>query len=230
LDLRVALRYLPDFLAGLGSTMLLSLEVVVFGTLVALALVPLRISSSRYVRWLVWGIINPMRVIPAMVLLVWGFYLLPQILGIRMSPWWVAVVCLGLNTAAFCVEIFRSAVDEVPSEHVEAVQLLGMRRATIWRRVIWPIALRNAGIPYLNQVLQAIKLTLLASLIAVREVYHVTTDIIQQTNKPLEMYTMLAIVVLVPLVVLTSALEGGEYWLRSRGALRRWSWIPRGAK
>jgi polar amino acid transport system permease protein len=230
MQLTIAMRYLEEFLKGLGVTMVLSAEVVLLGTIVGAALVPLRISHNRALSWFIWLFINPFRILPAMVLLVWGFYSLPLGLGIRLSEWWVAVICLGLNTAAFCVEIFRKAVEEVPSDHVEAVQLLGFRRKTVWRTVILPLAFRNASIPYLNQVLQSIKLTVLASLIAVREVYHVTSDIIQQTNKPLEMYTMLAIVVFVPLFLLTIGVEYVELRIRKRATMRRWTWIDEGVQ
>ncbi len=225
MDLTIAFRYFPEFLHGLWLTTLLSVEVVLVGTLVGLAFVPLRISTRWYLRWGSWFLINPFRILPVMVLLVWGFYSLPIALGIPMAPWWVAVLALGLNMGAFCAEIFRKAVEEVPFEHVEAAQLLGFSRGSVWRRVILPLAFRNLSIPYLNQVLQTIKLTVLASIISVREIYHATSDIIQQTNKPVEMYTMLAILLFVPLLVITLAVEWAEYRLRHGEKTRKWFWI-----
>lgn len=221
----IALRYLPDFLSGLGKTALLSLEVVLLGTLLGLAFVPLRISQMRGLRWLSWALINPFRIVPVLVLLVWGFYSLPMTIGLRLDPWWVAVLGLGLNMGAFCVEIFRKAVQEVPAEHVEAAQLLGFPRRAVWLKVIVPLACRNAGIPYLNQVLQTIKLTVLAAIISVREVYHVTADIIERTNRPVEMYTMLAVLVFIPLLALTLGVEYAESRLGKSGQVLRWGWL-----
>jgi polar amino acid transport system permease protein len=195
------------------------------GTLVGVLFVPARISENRMLRWVAWILINPFRILPVMVLLVWGFYSLPIVFGVRLSAWWVAVLALGLNMGAFCVEIFRKAVEEVPFEHVEAAQLLGFRRLEIWRRVIFPLALRNLGIPYLNQVLQTIKLTVLAAIISVAEIYHTTSDIIQQTNKPVEMYTMLAIILFIPLLVITLLVEWAEYRIRNLGKSRKWHWL-----
>ena len=223
----IAFRYFPDFLRGLGWTTALSLEVIVAGTLLALVFVPLRISNNPLVRWTSWVMINPFRILPVMVLLVWGFYSLPIAFGVRISPWNVAVLGLGLNMAAFCVEIFRKAVEDVPPEHIEAVQLLGFRRRTVLWQVILPLAFRNSSIPYLNQVLQTVKLTVLAALISVREVYHVTSDIIQQTNKPLEMYTMLAIMLFVPLLVITLSVEWAERRLKHGDKIRKWVWLEK---
>lgn len=160
-----------------------------------------------------------------MVLLVWGFYSLSVTFGINLSPWAVAVLALGLNMGAFCAEIFRKAVEEVPSEHVEAAQLLGFSKAAVWLRVIFPLSFKNLSIPYLNQVLQTIKLTVLASIISVREIYHTTSDIIQQTNKPVEMYTMLALLLFIPLLLITLVVEWAEYRLRHGEKTRKWYWI-----
>jgi len=225
MDFNIAFRYLPDLLSGLVQTAFLSIEVIIFGTLIGLAFVPFRIAHNPVISWGAWILINPFRIVPVLVLLVWGFYSIPMGFGIRLEPWWVAVICLGLNMGAFSVEIFRKAVEEVPAEHVEAAQLLGFKRIAVWRKIILPLAFRNASIPYLNQVLQTIKLTVLAAIISVREVYHVAADVIQQTNKPLEMYTMLAILLFVPLLSITIVVEWAERRVGGSGRIKKWSWL-----
>jgi polar amino acid transport system permease protein len=225
MDFAIALRYLPDIASGLWQTTVLSVEVIIFGTLMGLAFIPLRISANPFIQWPTWIVVNSFRILPVLVLLVWGFYALPIGLGIRLTPWWVAVICLGLNMGAFCLEIFRKAVEEVPAEHVESAQLLGFSRISTLRKVILPLAFRNASIPFLNQILQTIKLTVLAAIISVPEIYHVTADIIQQTNKPLEMYTMLALVLFIPLLFITLAVEWIEKIISRSGRVNRWTWI-----
>ena len=74
-------------------------------------------------------------------------------------------------------------------------------------------------------MLQTIKLTVLAAIISVREVYHVTADVIQQTNKPLEMYTMLAILLFVPLLSITIVVEWAERRIGGSGRIKKWSWL-----
>lgn len=225
MGLTIAWRYWPEFLQGLKGTMLLSLESVFLGTLLGLAVLPLRLSPRRSVRWATWALVNPFRILPILVLLVWGFYSLPMGLGIRLDAWWVAVLGLGLNMGAFCAEIFRKAVEEVPSEHVEAAQLLGFSRWATMKKVILPLAFRNASIPYLNQVLQTVKLSVLAAMISVREVYHVTADVIERTNRPVEMYTALALLLFVPLLLLTLGVEYAENKTAASGQVKRWAWL-----
>lgn len=225
MDFDIAFRYLPDLLGGLWQTSMLSVEVIIFGTVMGLVFVPFRIATNPIIQWLSWIAVNPFRILPVLVLLVWGFYSLPIGLGIRLPPWWVAVICLGLNMGAFCVEIFRKAVEEVPAEHVESAQLLGFSRMSVIRKIILPLAFRNAGIPFLNQALQTVKLTVLAAIISVPEIYHITADIIQQTNKPLEMYTMLALVMFVPLLVVTVGVEWAEKKINRSGRVNHWTWL-----
>ncbi len=225
LDYNIALRYLPDMLGGLWQTIILSIEIIIVGTIMGIIFIPLRISTNPFIKWGTWIVINPFRILPVLVLLVWGFYSLPIGLGIRLSPWWIAVACLGLNMGAFCVEIFRKAVEEVSAEHVEAVQLLGFSRYAVWSKVILPLAFQNSSIPYLNQILQTVKLTVLAAIISVPEIYHTTANLIQQTNKPLEMYSMLALVLFVPLLLITLAVEYMERKIERNGSVKRWSWL-----
>ncbi len=225
MDIEVLWRYRTDFLAGMGGTLLLSVQTIALGTLIALVGLPLRLSRHAPLRWVGWIILNPFRILPALVLLVWGFYSLPMASAFRPSAWTVAVWALGLNMAGFCVEIFRSAVEEVPAEHVDSAQLLGMKRREVVARVILPLAWRNALVPYLNQVLQTTKLTVLAALISVRELYHVAADFIQQTNLPIEGYTALATLTFVPLLVLTLTTEWVERSRKNTRRDRRWQWI-----
>jgi len=226
MDFSFLLRYGADLLGGMAQTIQLSLATVFVGTALALVVLPLRLSELAGIRWFAWLLVNPFRILPALVLLVWGFYGLPIVSGLQPSPWTVAVLALGLNMAGFCVEIFRGAVEAVPAEQVEAAQLIGLKRSTVMRHVVFPLAARNAFIPYLTQVLQTFKLTVLAALIGVPEIYLVTANIIQQTNRPLEGYTALAVLAFLPLLVLTLATEALERRSDRQRRFRTWTWLP----
>lgn len=227
MDFSFLARYQADIIHAGLRTLYLSLVTVAVGTFVAVAFLPLRLSRRGVLRWLAWIFLNPFRILPALVLLVWGFYGLPILIGTRFSSWTIAVAALGLNMAGFCLELFRAAVEEVPAEQVEAAQLLGLSRIAVTRSVILPIAWRNALVPYLNQVLQTSKLSVLAALIGVPEIYQVTADIIQQTNRPLEGYTALAVVTFIPLLLLTLGTEVLERRGERQRRLNRWTWLPR---
>jgi polar amino acid transport system permease protein len=73
--------------------------------------------------------------------------------------------------------------------------------------------------PLVGQYINTIKLSVLASVIAVPELLSKTTDIISQVYRPLEFYTVLAglfLLLLLPGTILSRRLESSVY-LKKRG-------------
>jgi len=77
-----------------------------------------------------------------------------------------AVIVLGLHAGAFQIEALRGSIDSVPASTIEAAQALGLNRLQIFRRVIWPLALRNSLPALGNSIAQTIKATSVAFAIA----------------------------------------------------------------
>jgi len=80
-----------------------------------------------------------------------------------------AVIVLGLHSGAFQIEALRGSIDAVPRSTIEAAEALGLDRTQIFRRVIWPLALRNSLPALGNSIAQTIKATSVAFAIAVPE-------------------------------------------------------------
>ena len=99
----------------------------------------------------------------------------------------------------------------------------GLSRWQTNRCVLLPIALRLMVPPLVGQYINTIKLSVLASFIAVPELLHRTTDIISQVYRPLEFYTALAVlflVLLLPGTLLSRRLESNAQRMRLRGGSR----------
>ncbi len=201
-------------------TLELNLLVIVIGSLSGLVVAIARGSRFKLIRALAIGYIDVFRTLPVLVLLVWFFFCVPVLLGgIRLSSWVSAIVVLSLNLSAFVAEIVRAGVEGVPSAHVEAARACGLSRLQTLRHIELPIALRNMVPPLVGQYINSIKLSVLASVIAVPELLHKTGDIISQVYRPLEFYTVLAILFLILLLP-------GTIWsrrLESRSHLKRMS-------
>ena len=170
------------------------------GLLVALArrsrFKPLRVSALVY--------IDIFRAIPLLVLLVWAFFCIPILSGgLQLSPTTSAVIVLSLNLSAFIAEIIRSGIESIPELHIESAKTLGFSPFQTLRFIILPIGLRNMVPPLVGQYINTIKLSVLASVIAVPELLHQTNVIIAQTYRPLEFYTILALIFLILLLPLT---------------------------
>ncbi len=80
------------------------------------------------------------------------YYGLASFAAVRASIFWpflreafsCAVLALALCTAAYQSEIFRMALAAIPQGQIEAARACGMSRLTLFRRIIFPIALRQA--------------------------------------------------------------------------------------
>jgi polar amino acid transport system permease protein len=192
--------YRRPLLEGVGVTVQLNLLVLVLGTLLGLVVGLMARSPSRLVRLFVRLYVDLLRTLPVLVLLVWFFFCAPVVLGIRITAWLSAVAVLSLNLSAFVAEIVRAGVDAVPRQHVESAVAVGLSRRDTTRYVVLPVALRVMFPPLVGQWINSVKLSVLASVIAVPELLHRTTDVISQVYRPLEFYTVLAVLFLVILL------------------------------
>lgn len=112
----------------------------------------------------------------------WGLWTLFR------EPWFCAVLALSLNTAAYCSEIFRGGLQAVPAQQVEAARACGMAGLRLFRRIVFPIALRQALPAYGNEVILMVKATSLASVITMIEVTGVAGRIISETFRAVEVF------------------------------------------
>jgi len=86
-------------------------------------------------------------------------------------PDWVKVVLgLALPTSANVAEIFRGAIQSIPSAQWEAAQSLAFRRREIFRLIVLPQCLRRMLPPWMNLYASITMSTSLASLVGVHDV------------------------------------------------------------
>ncbi len=205
-------------LQGVGVTIVLSLASISIGLLLSFPIAFLRKSKLKFVAWLSLAFIEVFRDLPVLVVLVWLFYCLPILLGnnVRLTPFAVAVMGLALNFTALQAEIFRAGLEAIPLGQLEIARTLGFSRYQIARYIVIPQALWRTLAPTLGQAVNTLKLTSLASFIAVDEVFHVTTFLIQETYRPLEFYTILAVLYLLTIMPLSFAIQMVERRLEMR--------------
>ncbi|HVU49520.1 MAG TPA: ABC transporter substrate-binding protein/permease [Polyangia bacterium] len=88
---------------------------------------------------------------------------------LALSPWWAAILGLGLNYAAYEAEIYRAGLAAVPRGQMEAAWALGMSTPVALRRVVLPQALRIALPGMTNDFIALLKDSSLVSVITVVE-------------------------------------------------------------
>ena len=191
------------FLRGCVVTWQLTLWAVTLSTLLALVLALLSISRRWYLRIGAIVYIEVFRGLPSLVLLVWVYFALPILTGISLTGFQAAVLGLTLNQAAFSAEIFRAGIESIDRGQTEAARVIGMSYFMAMRRIVLPQAIRRMVPPFVNSFAGLLKFTSLASVIAVTELLHVSTNIIQATFRPLEVYTFAAVLYLAMILPVT---------------------------
>ncbi len=198
-----------DNRATLASGLLVSMGLTAFcilvGTALAIPVALLLARPSDAVQRTVNALVEVVRALPILVLLIWVYYVMPNLIGISLSAFWTAAWVLAINLAAFAADILRGGITAIPHEHIEAGLALGMDKSLVRRRVIVPETFRRC-IPALTALyITMFKFSTLASVISVWELLHAGDAIIINTYKPLEVYTAIAVMYLVVIVPTTYA-------------------------
>lgn len=204
-------QFQAAFVSGLAVTLALSAATIVLATVVGIALAVLRLYAPHSgVRWVVGAWVELFRAIPILVLLVWTFYALPLLSGIRLDGFWTAVSCLVLVSSAFVAEIVRAGLQAVPKGQIEAARVLGYSRWQAVRHIVLPQALQRNLPALVGEYAATVKNTTLATIIGVNELLHVVADASSLSYRPVELYTALGLLflaVLLPLSLLSKRLE-----------------------
>ena len=196
------LEFIATTFWRLLSALPLTLEVwalsIFFGGFIAMGVTWMRVSGKWPLVALARGYIYVFRGSPLLVQLFVIYYGLSSFPFIRASFLWpflrdafdCAVLSLALCTGAYTSEIFRGALAAVPNGQIEAARACGMSGLLLFRRVIFPIALRQALPAYSTEVISMTKATALVSLVTLWDVMSVALKI---RNDTLVTYTPLLV-------------------------------------
>ena len=181
-----------------GVPMLLQLVTISVsaGAVLAVLLALARQSGIAPLDLLARGYVLGFRGTPLLVQVFLIYYGLSQFPEIRQSllwpflrqPWWCAILAFTLNTAAYGSEIVRGGLLAVPHGQVEAARACGMSGLLLFRRIVWPIALRQALPAYGNELILMVKATSLASTITLMEVTGIAHRLVSETFRAVEIF------------------------------------------
>src|SRR3954452_18632037 len=161
--------------------LLVTIELTVLGYLGALALgtllavfrvgpiTPLRVVGTVYVEFF--------RNIPLLTLLILFVFGLPDV-GVTVSLFGSAAICLALTGGAYVCESVRSGINAVPVGQAEAARAVGLSFSKVLRLVVLPQAFRTMVPPLVNVFIGMALGSSLAAAIGVAEL----TNRTQQLN------------------------------------------------
>jgi polar amino acid transport system permease protein len=198
------------FLTGTAVTIGLTIAIVILGMVVGLIAGIAQISRSPVLRWLSWAYIEMFRLTPLLVLLLWFYYALPIMTGIKLDALPAAIVTLSLYGGSFYAEVIRGGIVSIEPGQSEAGLALGMMPARVMRRIVLPQAIKRMIPPLMNQSIIQFKNTSLVSVLAVPDLLYQGQIVAMDTYRALETYTLIAAIYVVVLLPLTAIVKRAE--------------------
>jgi polar amino acid transport system permease protein len=204
------------FVRGVEVTVAYTVGTITLGLLLGLMIGIARLSKSRLINYPLIGLIEAFRCTPLLVQIVWFYYALPVILNVQIPAVVAATAVLSLYTAAFYAEIFRGGIISIEQGQWDAARALGLSPWRMMRLVILPQAMRRMLPPFINQSITQLKNTSLISTIAVPDLLYQGQMITADTYRPLETYTVVALVYFAMLFPTTMLAQWYEQRLNAR--------------
>lgn len=152
IDWTIIPEYLPIFIKGLQTTLVISIVSIVMGFIGGILIGMCRISRNRLIYGASTVYVEAFRGTPLLIQIFLVYLGLPQ-LGIYIdSPLVAGLIALSLNSAAYQSEIFRGGVQSISVGQIEAARSLGMTYNQALFNVVIPQAIRNALPPLHERV------------------------------------------------------------------------------
>jgi len=201
----------PILWQGLRATLLLSLLVVPLGLLGGIILAVFSTLPHAWLRWPLRVWVDTFRALPPLVLLIFIFAGLP-FLGLEISAWSAVAIGFFLNTGAYYGEILRAGIESVPRGQVEAARSTGLTAAQTMRFIVLPQAVRNVLPDLISNTLEVVKLTSIASVVALPELLFQARQAqsVTYNASPIVAAAIMYFILLWPVVRLLSRLENKQ--------------------
>ena len=220
---------------GLTLTIALTLITSALSLALGIGIGTLRLSPRWFWRWLAAVHVDVHRNIPALVLIIFWAFALPNLFPSEMRqglffnnglmtwlggwtqlslPYYALATALALtlNTSAYLAELFRAGVGTIAQEHLDAAQTLGASPGVIFTRILLPQGLRASFPAISTRLIHNMKNTALAAFVSVPEFFHGTQTAITRSFRALEFLLLAAAVYL----ALSFCLAGCLSWIEHR--------------
>lgn len=201
-------------LAGVWQTFLYTVGSIAIGSVVGLLACFARLSRFLPLRVLARSYQELFRCTPLLVQILWAYYALPMLLGFTISNSTAGLLMLSLYVGSFYAEIFRGGILAVDKGQTEAAQAVGMSGAQAMRHIVLPQAFKKMLPAFINQSVIQVKNTSLLYAISVAELTYMTAIVNSETYRPLEAYTLTALLYFAMLFPLTQIADHFERRMR----------------
>jgi len=179
---------LPYLLEGAGVTLIVVIGAMALGLALGVPLAVGQVYGHPVLRRAVGIYVWFFRGIPLLVFLFLFYFGLCTALDINLSAFTVAIIVLGLISAAYQSQIFRGAILSLPEGQFKAARALGMSDLTAIASIVLPQALRLSVPGWSNEYSIILKDSAVAYALGVAEVMARAHFVATRTYQQLPLY------------------------------------------
>ncbi|MFJ3044743.1 amino acid ABC transporter permease [Herbaspirillum chlorophenolicum] len=189
--------YLDWLLSGLGVTVALGLSAWVLALVLGTLLGIMRTLPNRLLSGLAACYVELFRNVPLLVQIFIWYFAMPELLpfgdAIKSMPpmeqqFTMAMLCLGMFTAARVCEQVRSGIESLPRGQKGAGLALGLTLGQTYRFVLLPMSFRIVLPPLTSEFLNIFKNSAVASTIGLLELAAQGRQLVDYTAQPYEAF------------------------------------------
>jgi His/Glu/Gln/Arg/opine family amino acid ABC transporter permease subunit len=177
-----------------GGTLRLAIPAIVLGFVLGILIALARLAERGWIRVPATLYVEFFRGVPLVMVIFWVWIVIPQVLGLPIPEYGVALIAFVIFEAAYFGEIVRAGVQSVARGQVEAATALGMTATKTMAYVVLPQALKNMVPSLVTQMIVLFKDTSLASIIGYVDLTKAAQIVNNREIRPFELYLFIAVV------------------------------------
>lgn len=213
-DFYTVMQSLDLFLMGLKTTALYTVGSIMIGVVVGLMAAFARLSRWWALRIAARTYQEIFRCTPLLVQILWAYYALPLLIGVTIPNYIAGLMMLSLYVGSFYAEIFRGGINAIDKGQKEAALAVGMSGGQAMYHIIMPQAIKKMLPAFINQSVIQVKNTSLLYAISIAELTYMTYVVNGETYRPMEAYTLTAVLYFAMLFPLTQFADHFERRMR----------------
>ncbi|MDI6860558.1 MAG: amino acid ABC transporter permease [Caldisericia bacterium] len=190
-------------LNGFYLTLYITFVSIIFGLILGLILAVLKLYGPKFLRILSTFYIEIIRGTPMVVQLFIIYFGLPSTGLIKFTPLTAAILGMGLNSAAYQAEYFRTAFLAIPTGQTDAALSIGMNRFKVIRYILLPQVIRIVIPAWTNELIALTQYSSLAMILTVMELTSVAKFIGSKTFYYIQSFTIIAFIYVAISIILT---------------------------
>ena len=216
-DFLATLADMDLLLLGLWNTIKVFIFALAFGIPLGFGLALGRMSRIPVLSQICSLIIEFFRTTPPLVQLFWFFFAFPILISVQMTPFVASVMTFSIQSSAFFAEIFRGGINSIDKGQWEAAKAIGMTRQSSLRRIILPQAVKRMIPAFAERSIELLKTTTLISTVSYADLMFQANDLASKTFRPLEVYTVVAVMYFFLSLIFSQLTSRLEYRLARSG-------------